>query len=135
MTDTAPLVASVRIEATPPEVFQYLVDPALFVLWMGEWAELDAHAGGTFAVDLGDTRVRGHFVHVEPPHRVVFTWGVPGDDVLPEGSTTVEVALTPDGTGTIVELTHRDVPAVQVPGHRAGWTLHLDRLCVAVAPG
>ena len=85
--------ASVRIAAPPEVVFPYFTDPELIVTWIGERAELDARAGGTFAVDFGSTAARGTYVAVEPPHRVVFTWGVPGDDTLPPGSSTVEVVL------------------------------------------
>jgi hypothetical protein len=66
---------------------------------------------------------------------VVFTWGIPGNDVLPAGSTTVEIVLTAEGPDTLVELTHRDLPAVPLPGHREGWARLLPQLADAVAPG
>src|SRR5580693_8836741 len=72
--------------------------------------------------------VRGRYVEIEPPRRVVFTWGVPGRDALPPGSTTVEVVLTADGTGTLVELFHHDLPADQLDSHLEGWLAMLDRL-------
>jgi uncharacterized protein YndB with AHSA1/START domain len=98
------------------------------VRWIGQWADLRPEAGGLFALDVEKTPVRGRFIAVEPPTRVVFTWGIPGSDVLPAGSTTVEVRLTADGSDTIVELFHRDLPTDQRASHKAGWTSFLGRL-------
>jgi uncharacterized protein YndB with AHSA1/START domain len=102
---------------------------------MGEYAELDATAGGVYALDINGVPVRGNFVEVDPPKRLVFSWGVAGNDALPAGSTTVEIVLTADGPGTIVELAHRDLPPDEVPKHETGWSHFLDRLVVAAAGG
>ena len=130
MNDPDTLTASVRIAAPPEEVFPYLVDPALLIQWIGQWADLHPESGGIFAVDINRTPVRGRFVLVEPPNRVVFTWGVAGSDVLPAGSTTVEIVLTADGQHTLVELIHRDLPPDELPKHRSGWTAYLGHLRV-----
>ena len=122
----------VRIAAAPEVVFPYLTDPALMVRWMGERADLAPAPGGTFAVDIQGNPVRGEFVAVEPPHRLVFTWGMAGSDV-PPGSSTVEITLRPDGT--VVALVHRDLPPEQVADHGAGWDFYLPRLAaVALTP-
>ena len=113
--------ASVRIAAAPEVVFPYFTDPQLMITWIGERAELDARPGGTFAVDVGGAAAHGTYVTVEPPSRVVFTWGIPGDATLPPGSSTVEVVLVADGDDTIVNLTHRDLPPDREPSHREGW--------------
>lgn len=122
MIDFDALMVSVRIDAPPSEVFPYLVDSALIVQWIGERAELRPEPGGVFAVDIEGGAVRGEFVVVEPPHRVVFTWGLEGSEQLPAGSTRVEIILTPDGDGTVVDLIHRDLPGDQRAAHEAGWT-------------
>jgi uncharacterized protein YndB with AHSA1/START domain len=123
--------ASVRIAAPPEVVFPYFTDPALIVTWIGERAELEAREGGAFAVDFGDVAARGTYVAVEPPHRVVFTWGIPGDETLPPGSSTVEVVLVADGNDTIVDLTHRDLPVDREPSHLEGWERCLAALVEA----
>jgi uncharacterized protein YndB with AHSA1/START domain len=127
---TAPevLTATVRIGAPPADVFPYFVDPALLIQWIGEWADLHPEPGGTFALDFSKTPVRGHYVEIDPPRRVVFTWGVAGNDSLPPGSTTVEVVLSADGPDTVVELFHHDLPAEQRDSHLLGWTTMLGRL-------
>jgi uncharacterized protein YndB with AHSA1/START domain len=77
---TAPevLTATVRIAAPPAAIFPYFTDPALMIQWIGEWADLHPEPGGTFALDFASTPVRGHYVEIDPPRRVVFTWGVAG---------------------------------------------------------
>jgi uncharacterized protein YndB with AHSA1/START domain len=88
------LTATVRIGAPPADVFPYFVDPVLIVQWLGEWADLRPEPGGMFALDFSTTPVRGEYVEVDPPRRVVFTWGVAGQDSLPPGSTTAEEGLS-----------------------------------------
>ena len=128
MTVAEVLTATVRIAASPADVFPYFIDPALLVQWIGEWADLHPEPGGRFALDIGKTPVRGEYVEIEPPRRVVFTWGVAGKDSLPPGSTTVEIVLTADGSDTVVELFHHDLPAGELDSHLKGWTAMLDRL-------
>jgi uncharacterized protein YndB with AHSA1/START domain len=128
MTEADAVRASIRIEATPEEVFPYLVDPALLVEWIGNWADLKPEPGGVFALDFNGVAVRGNYVAVEPPDRVVFTWGIPGRDDLAPGSSTVEITLTADGDETVVDLVHRDLPEADRPGHLEGWIKCLGAL-------
>jgi uncharacterized protein YndB with AHSA1/START domain len=123
--------ASVRIAAPPQVVFPYFTNPQLLVTWLGEHAELDAQPGGVFAIDFGGVAARGTYVAVEPPHRVVFTWGVPGDATFPPGTSTVEVVFVADNDDTILTLTHRGIPAEREPSHREGWERRLGALANA----
>ena len=61
----------------------------------------------------------------------MFSWGIPGNDELPPGGSTVEVVLTPDGDDTMVVLTHRGLPSSRIGDHRAGWEQQLGRLPAA----
>ena len=119
---------SVDIAAPPEIVFDHLVTAEGMTAWMGEWAELDAVPGGRFAADINGTPVRGTFVEVDPPRRVVFTWGVPGSDDLPAGSSTVAFTLSPSRTGTRLDLLHSDLPESRAARHAAGWQHFTDRL-------
>lgn len=83
------VVATEHIKAPPEIVFGYFTDPALIVAWIGVRAELDPQPGGVFRLDMGEVVARGSYLAVEPPHRVVFSWGIPGDDALPPGGSTV----------------------------------------------
>jgi uncharacterized protein YndB with AHSA1/START domain len=123
------VVASVRIAASPDVVFPYFTDPALLTKWLADTAELDARPGGIFAISIrSGPQARGTFVEVDAPHRVVFTWGVPGESSLPAGGSTVEVVLESDGDDTIVTLTHRDLTERWAESHIEGWTRFLGEL-------
>ena len=76
---TEPLRNELRIAAPPEVVFPYFTDPARMVEWMGVAALLDPRPGGTFRVEPnGRDVVLGEYLEVEPPRRVVFTWGFDG---------------------------------------------------------
>ena len=123
-----PVTASIRIKATPAEVFPYLTEASQLVRWMAAWADVDPTPGGTFAVNIGDQPIRGAYLEVEPPHRVVFTWGLPDNEALPPGASTVEIVLTADGDETVVDLAHKDLPEALKADHLNGWTSLLDNL-------
>ena len=77
----------------------------------------------------------GEFVEVDPPHRLVFTWGWAHDQAVPPGSTRVVVTLEAEDGGTRVVLRHHDLPDDgQREHHRLGWQMYLGRLGVS-APG
>jgi uncharacterized protein YndB with AHSA1/START domain len=126
------LVASVHIDAAPETVFPYFTEPALLTRWLAATATLDARPGGVFAVDFGSTAARGSYLAVEPVHRVVFTWGIPGDETLPPGGTTIEVTLAPADGGTLVTLVHRDLAGEHRVSHEAGWRHRLGELAGVV---
>jgi uncharacterized protein YndB with AHSA1/START domain len=132
-----PIEVEMRIGAPPEVVFAYFVDPELYRRWKGSTAELDARPGGLYRVLMpsGD-RVLGEYVAVEPPHRVVFTWGFEGNSNLPPGSSTVEITLAADGDATIVRLRHDRLPSdLSREQHAVGWRHYLERLAVVAAGG
>lgn len=126
--------SSIEIAASPETVFEYLTTPAGMTAWMGQHAALDPQPGGAFAVDIAGYPIRGRYLHVEPPNRVVVSWGMAGSDALPSGASRVEFRLTAVEAGTRVDLTHSELPEAEVAGHAEGWRHFLPRLAVA-APG
>ena len=132
--EAAVVERSVRIHADPATVFRYWTEPDLVVRWMGRTATLDTRPGGTFRVDYNGTDIAsGSFVEVDPPRRLVLTWGweAPGDSV-PPGSSRVEVDFTPDGGATVVTVRHLDLPDDSIASHEAGWDHFLPSLETAV---
>jgi uncharacterized protein YndB with AHSA1/START domain len=125
---TAPVVASVRIAAPPEVVFPYFTDAGLVTRWIASRAELDARPGGIFEIDVEGNPARGTFIEVAPPHRVIFTWGILNSEVLPPGSTWVEVVLEADRDETVVTLTHHGLPESYRVSHQEGWTQHFGTL-------
>src|SRR5215469_16144499 len=127
------VTASVHINAPPERVYEYFTRPEAIVSWMGEYALLEAEPGGQFVLDIKGAPVRGRFLELDPPHRLLISWGYAGSDRLPPGASTVEVRLTADHGGTRVELQHRDLPPSEQPGHVSGWTHYLARLEIAAS--
>jgi uncharacterized protein YndB with AHSA1/START domain len=128
---------SQRVDGTPDVVFPYFTDSEKYVQWKGLEAELDPRPGGVYRVKMwnGGWWAEGKFLVVEPPHKLVFSWGwrgvdlPPGMDDVPPGSTTVEVTFIADGDGTIIQLRHTGLAEEQNGMvHRFGWTLFLKRL-------
>jgi uncharacterized protein YndB with AHSA1/START domain len=135
-TPTDVLTQEVRIDASPETVFQFFTDPSRMVRWKGRAATLDPRPGGIYRVEINDQATAlGEYVELDPPRRVVITWGWEGATAVPPGSSTVEFELEPDGDGTIVRLTHRGLPPDEVEIHGQGWGNYLPRLAVAAAGG
>jgi uncharacterized protein YndB with AHSA1/START domain len=140
-TETHVVERELTIEASPETVWQFLVDPDKASAWMGQSASLDPRPGGLYRVDVipGHT-ARGEFVEVDPPRRLVHTWGweegESGPNPVPPGSSTIEIELIPEGAWTRLRFVHRDLPdTAATESHAHGWDHYLARLVVAAAGG
>ena len=122
-----------RIEAPPEIVFAYLTDSQRFVRWMGVGAVLDPRPGGRYRIDVdGEHIVSGEYQEVDPPRRLVMSWGWEGHPTVPPGSSTVEITLTPERGATVLRLRHLGLPDEgERRLHTAGWTQYMSQLAVA----
>jgi hypothetical protein len=77
--DTKVIERVISIDAPPETVFRLLTDPTQYVRWKGKLARL-------------------------PPRRVVFTRGWEGNEMVPPGSSMVEIELEREGRGTRLRL-------------------------------
>ena len=126
------LEVETRIQARPETIFAYFTDAERYRRWMGDLAELDPRPGGLYRVHIFGGRIaEGRYLSLEPPRRIVFSWGWVGSEEVPPGSTTVEVTLRTEGDVTIVRLEHVGLPTqAAYEQHRSGWHRYLDRLAV-----
>lgn len=102
--------------------------------------------------DSDGFRAAGTFVEVDPPHRIVFTWGFADDaaaqqvkheateastgSAMPAGSTRVTVTLDAAEGGTRITIRHDDLPNSELrDAHRVAWETYLPRLAVRAAGG
>lgn len=123
------VVVTQRIAAPPEAVFPFLVEPERMLRWMGTDVRLEPTPGGEFWLDMNGTDIAiGTYTEVDPPNRVIFTWGWQGSDDVPPGSSTVSIELTKDGTDTIVELRHDGLPDELTARHLEGWNHFLPQL-------
>lgn len=121
----------IDIAASPEVVFDYLVTEQGMLQWMGQHAALEPEPGGMFAVDIAGHPIRGRYLDVDRPRRVVVSWGLAGSTEFPPGASRVSFTLTAIGAGTHVELVHDGLPDERMPGHADGWGHFLARLASA----
>ena len=135
-TETTSVQRELTIAASPETVWELLTDPAQAVRWMGQVASFDVRPGGAYRCEVipGHTAT-GEFIEVDPPHRLVHTWGwETGSDSVPPGTTTIEYELIPSGDGTLLRFNHSDLPSAESAGsHAHGWDHYLERLTIAAA--
>jgi uncharacterized protein YndB with AHSA1/START domain len=130
---TDAFTTEVDLPAPPEEVFRHLTDPAAMIRWMGQHAALTPVPGWAFEVDINGVPVRGRYLEIDPPRRVLVSWGVAGNAGMPPGATRVEFTLTPIPTGTRLRLVHSGLTSGQEEIHAAGWQHFLARLIYAAA--
>jgi uncharacterized protein YndB with AHSA1/START domain len=129
-TERVAVTRELVIDASPETVWEFLTDPEKIKRWKGVLVSFDATAGAAYRIEVIPTHIAaGKVVELDPPHRLVYTWGWEQGGPVPPGSTTVEYELLPHGEGTLLRLTHRDLPGAGAAGrHAHGWEHYLDRL-------
>ncbi len=132
---TESYTTSMHIAASPDQVFDHFVKPELLVMWMGQYARLNAAAGGEFYVNISGVLIRGHYLTVDRPKLIEVTWGEAASTVMPPDATHLRIELAPDDKGTVLLLTHSGLQPSEAPRHEMGWTHFLDRLAIAAAGG
>ena len=82
MTSSDVFEVSVHIDAAPETVFGFFTDPTRYTQRMGQESTIEAVPGGVYRARMRDgVEASGQFVEIDPPQRVVFTWGE-GDAVV-----------------------------------------------------
>ena len=135
-----------RFRASPERVFRAWTEPAALRQWWcppgwvaGEIA-IDLRPGGTYWIEMrrigGGERlaVRGEFLDVTPPRRLVYTWQWEG--AFPEmAPTLVTVEIDGSPEETLLTLRHDDFadPGISEQ-HRTGWIKACNRLDRVVTP-
>src|SRR5260370_41288862 len=97
-TDPKRVEREIAIDGRPERVWKLLVDRREMPRWMGEAATIDLRCGGHYRLDVTPGHAAsGEFVEIDPPRRLVYTWGWEGSSAVPPGSTTVVFELLPRG--------------------------------------
>jgi uncharacterized protein YndB with AHSA1/START domain len=139
--ETVTVERELEIAASPETVWTHLVDPERALRWWGRSISFDPRPGGAFRVEVTPGSVAsGEFLELDPPRRLVYTWGWEagggGPELVPPGSTTVAIDLEPAGAGTRLRLVHSGLPTPETAGlHAEGWAHYLGRLATVAAGG
>ena len=126
---------SLHIDARPETVWRYWTDPERMRDWWGA-AQLDPRPGGVCLIEMENGGVmRGEYLELVPHERLVLSFGWDATEGAPDvapGSTRVEVTLTRDGDGTLLELRHSGLATMTLRDlHGDGWGHFLPLLAAA----
>jgi uncharacterized protein YndB with AHSA1/START domain len=135
MIEGRDVVHELDLPAGPAEVYELFVDPAKLVSWIGLAADLEPRPGGRFRFEVMPGQFcEGEYVELDPPHRLVLTWGWSDPRLgLPPGTSRVEVTLAEHAAGTRLRLVHTRLPGDLRAVHDEGWGRFLERLSRVVA--
>jgi uncharacterized protein YndB with AHSA1/START domain len=141
MTTDLALKLTRRIKASPEQLFDAWLDPAMLRRFMspGEGtstlrAETDPRVGGRYGIvmfnDMGEIPHWGEYREITRPDRLSFTWNSP--HAVPDSLVTI--TFRPVGDETEVTLVHDRFPSdASRNGHESGWTEILEALDRSIA--
>ena len=120
---TETITKEIHIDASPETVFGFFTEAEKLTRWFCSEATTDPRPGGInhqthpgddvdgLADPNGPYFMQGEFLELDPPHRVVFTWGYTNSSIGVEpGLTRVEVTFTEADGGTDLRLVHSRIP-------------------------
>ena len=132
------------VAASAARVFEAWTRPERVERWTcpdptaGVDVEIDLRVGGRYSIRMdvegGPFTAHGTYREVDPPRRVVYTWGWREEPQAMNAETVVTVEFVPVDGGTEVRLTHEGFPTRDDrDGHKEGWTICLERFAELVA--
>lgn len=143
---TASISTSVLINTEPATVWKFMSDQQRFLSWMASVPGMPTPSGSRFEPTPGGVlhivfpnggAAKGSVVEVDPPRKMVFTWGYEPDVAktgLRAGTTRVEIVIRAVDDGTQVTLTHSGPMSEELAkGHEAGWRHALAQFAVQSA--
>jgi uncharacterized protein YndB with AHSA1/START domain len=116
----------VTILAPRETVFQFLTDTPRWAAWWGAGSTIDPRPGGRMYIRLPDgTEVSGDVIEVDPPKRIVFSYGFVKGKPIPPGASKVTIRLDADRAGTRLHLMHEFAEEGVRDEHVQGWRFQL----------
>lgn len=102
--------------------------------------EIDLRVGGDYSICMhvegGPFTAYGTYREVDPPRRLVYTWGWKEEAHAMKAETVVTVEFVPVEDGTEIRLTHEGFPTPDDrAGHEEGWKICVGRFAETVAAG
>lgn len=139
VTESMTIVVERVIKASQETLYGFWTESEKMNQWLTKDAELDPRPGGAANLLMGGNVEKGtnfgganKFLVADPFDRIEFTWGFDDPKVgVPAGSSVVAVDFIPHDDGTLVRVTHRDLPEGRDESpysERKGWTMMLENL-------
>ncbi len=141
MTEALLLVRNVS--ASPERAFEAWTTPEQVKRWTCPDptatvdVEIDLRVGGSYSIRMhvegGPFTAYGTYREVDPPRRLVYTWGWKEEAHAMKAETVVTVEFVPIEGGTEIRLTHSGFPTTDDrDGHREGWEISMGRFAEMV---
>src|SRR4051812_34560192 len=128
------LERTVTIGAPPATVFRYFTDDARWAAWWGAGSTIEARPGGRVYIKYpGGVEVSGEVLEIQPPDRLVFTYGFNSGTPIPPGASRVTIELSPTAEGTRLTLAHAFADEAVRDHHIQGWRYQLSVFANVVA--
>jgi uncharacterized protein YndB with AHSA1/START domain len=123
-------------DSASEKVFDAWVNPETVKRWLfttptseKNSTEIEARVGGKWTItdrrDGVDYRALGEYVEIDRPRRLVFTFGMP--QFSPEFARVI-VEIAPEGSGSILTVTHEHLPWSHLKETEQGWSDMFSRL-------
>jgi len=118
---------TVVIQAAPQTVFSFFTDNDRWASWWGAGSTIDPKSGGRVYIrHANGIESSGEVVEVQPPIRIVFTYGFNSGSPIPPGSSRVTISLEQHGAATRLDLRHEFPEATTRDEHVQGWRYQLS---------
>ena len=125
---------TLTIAAPPDAVFRYFTDTDRWAAWWGAGSTIDPRPGGRVLVRYpGGVEALGEVLEIDPPRRIVFSYGYASGTPVPPGGSRVTIQLAPAGKGTRLHLMHELSDASVRDEHVQGWRYQLSVFANVVA--
>lgn len=120
--------------ASPDTVFRFFTGNARWAKWWGAGSTIDAQPGGSVLIrHPNGVEVTGEVIEIQPPQRLVFTYGFASGKPIPPGSSRVTIDLAEASGGTRLKLTHEFAEEAVRDQHVQGWRFQLSVFSNAVS--
>jgi len=121
------LERTVLINAKPSTVFAFLTETPHWAAWWGAGSTIDPIAGGKIYIrHANGVESLGQVLELDPPQRIVFSYGFASGKPIPPGSSRVTIHLEPHESGTRLHLLHEFADAGARDEHVQGWRFQLS---------
>jgi uncharacterized protein YndB with AHSA1/START domain len=122
------------IGASPDTVFSFFTDSARWASWWGAGSTIDPQLGGSVRiVHPGGAEVIGEILDLQPPERIVFTYGYISGTPIPPGASRVTIRVSSHAEGAQLHLTHEFADDARRQEFVQGWRFQLALFANAVS--
>ncbi len=125
---------SIYIEADLDTVFSFFTDSARWAVWWGPGSTVDPRVGGAILIRHSNGfESTGEILEIVPRERFVFTFSMQAAKLIPAEESRVTLRVEPQGSGTLVSVTHQVADAGVRDLMPQGWRFHFSMFANAVA--